>query len=283
MDIVNNLLAGFGLPEDVYNALTKIIRIIIICLIAYFLIKISNKNSKLIRKIGNKFNRDNTAGLFVSKLTKVSIIIIAAFMILTELDYNVNALVASLGVGGIVIALAAQDVAKNFFGGVTIIADKPFKVGDWIETPTISGNIEDITIRSTRIRAFDGSLVILPNSTLSNENVINWGNMKHRRYKFSIYIKLNTPLEKIDDFISKAYELLENTPSVIDNSVHISFDEIAAHGFEIKFFIDTETVDYRQYLKFKEMINYRVISLLNKEKLSLAYPTQTIHVREEHT
>lgn len=278
MDIINEILANFGLPENVYNGLAKIIKIIIICLIAYFLIKLSNKNSTLVKKAGDKFNTDKTAGLFVSKVIKVAIMILATFMILTELDYNVNTLIASLGIGGIVFALAAQDVAKNFFGGVTIITDKPFKVGDWVETSQISGHIEDITIRSTRIRCFDGSLVILPNSTLANENVINWGNMKYRRYKFSLYLVLNTELEKIDSFISKAYDILENTPSVLDNSVHISFDEIVDHGYELKFFIDTKTTEYREYLKFKELINYRLISLLNKEGLQLAYPTQTIHV-----
>lgn len=281
MDLINELIASFGLPENIYNPLTKFVRIFIICVIAYIFIRISNKNSKIIKKFGNKYNRDNTAGLFMSKIIYVVIIVIAAFMILTELDYNVSTLVASLGIGGVVIALAAQDVAKNFFGGVTIIADKPFKVGDWIETPTISGTIEDITIRSTRIRAFDGSLVILPNSTLANENVINWGNMRYRRYKFTINLTLDTTLEKIDTFVSKAYDILENTPTVIDNSVHISFNKIQDSGFELKFMIDTETTEYRKYLKFKEMINYRVMTLLERENIKLAYPTQTIHVKGE--
>lgn len=175
----------------------------------------------------------------------------------------------------------AQDFAKNFFGGVTIITDKPFKVGDWVEIGEISGYIEDITIRSTRIRALDGSLIIVPNSTLSNENVVTWGNMKYRRYRFSILITLDTSLEQIDTYIEKAYNILENTHSVLDNTTHVSFNEIKESGFEIKFMVDTAIIDHRPYLKFKELINYKVMSLLEKEGIKLAYPTQTIYMREE--
>lgn len=269
MDIVNDLLSNFNLPENLYKPIGLLIKIVIIMLIAYFLIKVSSRNSKIIKKIGKKFNRDNTASLFLSKLMKIIIITFAAFLIITELGYNINALVASLGIGGIVIALAAQDIAKNFFGGVTIITDKPFKVGDWIETKEISGTIEDVTIRSTRIRRFDGSLMILPNSTLANENVTNWGNMKNRRYSFQLYLPISTELEKIDDFTSKAYELLENIPTVLDNSVHISFNEITLKGFELKVILDTTITAYREYLKFKELVNYKLMSLVKKEGLSL--------------
>jgi len=282
MDIVNEVLSTFGLPEDVYNILVKVIRILIICIIALILIKLSNKNSKLIKKFGNKYNRDNTKGLFISRMISVIILIITIFLILTELGYNVNALLTSLGIGGVIIALAAQDVAKNFFGGVTIITDKPFKVGDLIEIGNMEGYVEDITIRSTRVRCLDGSLIIVPNSTISNENLITWGNSKYRRYKFFIYFTLDTKLDKIDKFISKAYNIIENTPNVIDKMTHISFNEIKDSGFEIEFMVDTKIVAKRPYLKFKELINYKVMALVEQEKIELAYPTQTIHVRGDN-
>ena len=280
MDVVNDVIATWGLSEEVYSVTTKVIRILIVCIIAYILIRLSNKSNKYVKKYGKKHKKDNTTGLFISKMLTVIIIIFAVFIILTELGYNVNALITSLGIGGVVIALAAQDVAKNFFGGVTIITDKPFKVGDWIERGDIEGYIEDITVRSTRVRSLNGALKIIPNSTISNEKLTTWGNSKYRRYKFFIYFTLNTPLEKIEKFITKSYDIINNTPSVIDDMTHVSFNEIKESGFEIEFMIDTKTVTQRPYLKFKELINYKIMELVEAEKIELAYPTQTIHVRK---
>lgn len=282
MEIVNNIVSTWGLSEHTYAIVVKVIRIAIICLVSLLLIKLSNKNSKFVKKMNSKFNRDTTGGLFVSKIIKVVIIIVTIFLILSELNYDVSALITSLGIGGVVVALATQDVAKNFFGGVTIIADKPFKVGDWIEVGEISGTVEDITIRSTRIRSIDGSLVILPNSTLANENVLNYGDMKYRRYEFGLMFTLNTPLEKIDSFISKAYEIVENTTTTMNDRVRISFDRVAESGFEVRFFIDTTETEYWAFMKYKELINYKIMNLLEDEKIELAYPTQTIHVREDN-
>ena len=280
MEIVNNIVSSWGLSENTYTIIVKVIRIAIICLGSLLLMKLSNKKSKFVKRINSKLNRDSTGGIFISKITRGAIIIIAIFLILSELDYDVSTLVASLGIGGVVIALAAQDIAKNFFGGVTIITDKPFKVNDWIEIGEISGTIEDITIRSTRIRSIDGSLIVLPNSTLANANVINYGNMTYRRYKFGITFTFNTPLEKIDGFISKAYEVVENIPNTIKGRVRIFFDGVVENGLRVNFFIDTTETEYWAFMKYNEIVNYEITTLIQYENLELAYPTQTINMKE---
>lgn len=111
---------------------------------------------------------------FVLKIIRAIIYIIAGFIVITLLGFNLNGLVAGLGIGGVIVTLAAQDTAKNLFGGLVIFLDKPFIVGDWIQMDKYEGTVEDITFRSTRVRTFENSVVNIPNSIISNSSIINW-------------------------------------------------------------------------------------------------------------
>ena len=128
----------------------------------------------------------------------IVIYIIAGFIAITLLGVNLNGLVAGLGIGGVIVTLAAQDTAKNLFGGLVIFMDKPFVVGDWIQMDNYEGTVEDITFRSTRIRTFENSLVNIPNSIISNSSIINWSKMEKRRYRTNLYIQIDTPFEKLE-------------------------------------------------------------------------------------
>ena len=270
------------LSEDAFNVLSKIIEITLIFAVALVLVNIIGADTGIFKNVNKKIkaNGNLTLARFLTNVLKVIVIVIAIFTAISELGYNINGILASLGIGGAIVALAAQDWAKNFFGGFAIIMDKPFKVGDWIETNECAGTVQDINLRSTRIRQFDQTLVTIPNSILSNEKIINWGGLEKRRYITEIVLQLETPLDKLNEFIENAYATLEVMPTVVENGLNINFDEIKDYGFKIYIYIDTTTIPYREYLKFKEMVNYKLKDLIDKTNIKLAYPTQTINVKK---
>lgn len=177
-----------GLPNNLTAICNKIFRIGIIIILAVGIANIFSPDSKIFKKIANhrRIKGNQTLVNFISKVTKGIIYVIAVFLVMTELNFNLSGLIAGLGLGGVIVALAAQDIAKNLFGGMAIILDKPFSVGDWIQTTNYSGTVEDITFRSTRLRMTDNTVVTIQNSTLSNEPVINYARLPMRRYSTTL-------------------------------------------------------------------------------------------------
>ena len=163
------------LPDDVFSVVTKIFKICIIMLTATGFANLFDSTSETFSKIREKLHMDGTDTTinFFSKIAKVLIYLVAAFIVIAELGYDLSGLVTGIGRSSVVIALAAQDVAKSFLAGLSIISDRPFDIGDYIEVGTYSGTVEDITFRTTRIRDINNQIIVLPNSFLTTTSIIN--------------------------------------------------------------------------------------------------------------
>lgn len=216
---------------------------------------------------------------FILKAIRVVVYIIAGFLIITELGYNLNGLVAGLGIGSVVITLAAQDTAKNLFGGLVIFLDKPFTVGDWIQVDKFEGTVEDITFRSTRVRTFDNSVVNIPNSVIANDSIINWSRMERRRNKVNLCLDLDTPIEKVKKVQSRIKEMLKQHDDIIDDTIIVRFDNITDNGINLMVYSYTNSIDYTSFLEEKEKINFKIMQILREENVELAYDTKTIFVK----
>lgn len=275
-------IVSFGLPANLLLFVNKAFRICIIALITKAFADSLNKDSLFIEGFQKKLKSklDNTIIIFFSKMAKIVVYALGAVIIISELGYDVNGIIAGIGLGGLTIALAAQDAAKNIFGGLIIIIDKPFVVGDWIKTSNLEGTIEDITFRSTRIRTFENSVITVPNNTIANDSIINWSRMYKRRVKLNLQVEYGTSLEKIKAVTEKINEVLINHPEVNKEVCHVRFDEFAQDGLNILVYYFTNTTDYDTYLKVKEDINMRILDILEKENVSLAFKTQTIHLKK---
>ena len=275
-------MVSLKLPQWAILLSTKAFRISIVCLISYGLSNMLAPGSTLLKKIYQRSNKDNSMIDFIAKIVKLLIYVVAAFFIITvELEYNLNGLIAGIGLGGVILTLAAQDTAKNLFGGVVIFLDKPFLVGDWIETENFEGIVEDITFRSTRIRNFENSLVNIPNSILANVSVINWSKMEKRRYKLDLKLALATPLDTVQRITKKLYFALKNHPNVLKDTIYVNLDEIREDGINILVYVFTDSVDYDSYLEAKQSINLDILQILEREGVELAYPSQTIYLKGE--
>ena len=273
-----------GLPSNVNAICNKIFRIGAIIIIAVGIANIFSPDSKIFRKIAShkRIKGNQTLINFISKVTKGIIYVIATFLVMAELNFNLSGLIAGLGLGGVIVALAAQDIAKNLFGGMAIIVDKPFSVGDWIQTTNYSGTVEDISFRSTRLRMTDNTVVTIQNSTLSNEPVINYAKLPMRRFSTTLNLALETNSNVVENIIGKVKFALSNTDGVLPNDLNVYLQKIADDGIEIGIFFNTNIVSYYDYLSFCEQVNLLLLKVLESENVKLAYPTQKVYVADKN-
>lgn len=270
-------------PVTVVDVIDKVFRIFVILLVAKALATTVSKDSNLMKKLNKKLNMSNSTNV-VGAISKTLSFVIYAFAIvisINELGYNVNGLITGLGLGGLTIALAAQDAASSMFAGIVIIFDKPFTMGDWIKIGTIEGIVEEITFRSTRIRTFENTLVIIPNNKITNDTLINCSKMEKRRIKFDLQIEMNVTMKKLESCIDKVKDMILKTENIIEDSVLVFFDRVEDSGYNMFVCCFTNELNYADYMKIKEKINYNLIEILKKEKVELAYPSKTVYLRQD--
>ena len=210
----------------------------------------------------------------ILRTVRIGVYILAGFMIISEFGYNISGLITGLGISGVVITLAAQDTAKSMIGGISIFLDRPFKVGEY------EGSVQEIRFRSTSIRTLDRSILHVPNSKMAETAIINYSEIEKRRYYMKFTIELDTPIEKVEKVRKKIEDMLKSREDIIqDNSQIIRIQEISDNGYELAVQVYMNVVAYMEYLKHKEEINYAIMSIFEKEKVQLAYNTQTIYVK----
>jgi len=269
------------MPSNVWVIITKIFKIFIIALIANGFVNIFNPNSRTYKRAKEKFNfkGNDTVIYFISRLAKVLIYIVAVFIIISELGYNIGGLVTGLGISSVVIALAAQDFAKSIFAGFSILSDKPFEIGDYIESKEFAGTVVDITFRTTRLRDVHNQVVIIPNNRIIDSFIINGSRKEKRRFNLSLTLVLSTSLEKVAALNEKLRSSLLAHPDVIKDSVRVTFDNISINGIDILITCYADIVDTNKFSKFKEELNYTILGIIQEENVRLAYQSQTLYVK----
>lgn len=259
--------------------LSRFFRSSIIILIAMGFYNLAGRCGELCDDLGNVFgiNVDRILIPFFSKVFKVIIAALALSIIAQEWNYDVNSLIAGLGLGGLAFALAAKDTAANIFGGIVIITDKPFSIGDWVLTPSVEGTVEDINFRSTKIRTFAQAVVTVPNATLANEPVTNYTRMGKRRISFNLGITYGTPRDKLQNCVHEIQNMLENHPDIHKETIFVRFDSFGASSLDIFLYFFTETTVWAEFLRVKEDINFKIMDILEREGVSVAFPSTSVY------
>jgi MscS family membrane protein len=214
---------------------------------------------------------------FAKKALKVVVIILGVLVFMQNVGINVAALLAGLSLGGVALALAAQDTFANLFGSITIFFDNPFKVGDHIKVGGAEGVVEEIGFRSTRIRSFVSTLITIPNSIVAKEVIDNWGVRQSRRIRFVLNLHYDTPQASIEQFCDTLKYYLKNDPNVVPGSDVVSFTTLGASSLDVlvQYFIHVK--EYQQELDQVKKLNYEILSSAKKLNIEFAYPTQTIY------
>ncbi len=199
-------------------------------------------------------------------------------LILDNLGINVTALLAGLGIGGIAIALALQNVLGDLFASLSIMIDKPFEIGDFIVVGEFRGTVEHIGLKTTRIRSLSGEQNIFSNTDLLQSRIRNFRRMSERRVEFRIEVTYQTPLEKLQ----KIPEILQNIITAIEKTRfdRSHFKEYGESGlvFETVYYILSS--DYNLYINIQQRINLEIFRIFKEEKIEFAYPTRTLYINK---
>lgn len=207
----------------------------------------------------------------------VAIWSVATLMVLSNLGFNVTGLVAGLGVGGIAIGLAAQDLFKDLFAALAILLDQPFKRGDFISSgDRILGTVEEIGMKTTRIRALSGEEVVLTNSNLLALTLQNYGRMARRRVVVQLGVTYQTPAAKLKRAVEILKEAVESQDKATFDRAHFMRYGASSLDFELVFFV--EAPEYNTFMDVQQDILLKIFERFEEEGLSFAYPTRTVHL-----
>lgn len=271
-----------NLSGDIQSFLDQVLRSGFIIVLFWGILNVLTTVTANLHNVTNRFGDKVSIHVanFVIKSIRLFIIILGAIAVLQEWGYNVSGFLASMGLVGMALALAAKDTAANLFGSLVIFIDKPFKVGDWIKTPQVEGFIEAIGVRSTKVRTFAQALVTVPNATLANSAILNWSAMGKRRVKMDIGLTYDTPGEVVENIISDIKGMLKNHPEIHQDTIHIYFSEFAASSLNIFCYYFTKSTNWGEFMRVREDTYLKIMKIVEKHGASFAFPTQTLHIEK---
>ncbi len=249
----------------------KVIRIGIITYFTWGLFNCSDVFSELVHNVGKKIDLKSSqmASKFLEYIYRFVILSISIVLLISEFGYDVNGLLAGLGLGGLTVALAAQDSASNFFSGVVLIFGRPFEAGDWVKAGNIEGAVEEVTFRSTRIRALDGSINVIPNSKITSEPIVSYTDLKNRFTDHRIAVDPTCDIERLKTLLTSIEELLCSDESLVVDSVLVRLIDFSTSGIIFRVAYSTETSDYNEFLEVRHRINFEILNLINKHEITL--------------
>ena len=220
---------------------------------------------------------------FAIDLTKVLVYIFALVIILGNVfDVNITALVAGLGVGGVAIALASKESIENLLGSFTIFFDKPFAVGDVITLGGVTGKVEKVGFRSTRIRTFDKSIVTVPNKNIINTELDNLGVRPVRRVKFNIGLTYDTTIEQIKNIVNDIQKLVDDHPMTNEDG-RVRFLSFGGSSLDIMVLYYVNSPEWEDLIDTQQKINYNIIEIVNKHNSEFAFPSTSVYIEKNNS
>ncbi len=262
-------------------------------------------------EIKNRQMRQELVNLVLSIL-KITVITIVVFMLLIRMGVNITGLLASLGIGGLAIALAAQNTLSNFFGLLKIIFDNSFSQGDWIETKDVEGTVVEIGFISTFIRTFDNALITVPNATLANTPLKNWSKRTvGRRIKMYIGVTYGSKRENLINAIEEIKQMLSTHPNIatpqkidtkmikrrskkekklisvedkygVKTTLLVYLDEFADSSVNILVYAFTKTTNWEEWLEIKQDVLLKIWEIIERNSLDFAFPSESIFFDPEN-
>jgi len=215
------------------------------------------------------------------RAVKIFVLIVAAISLLQNIGFNITGLVAGLGVGGLAIALAAQKTLENLFGGIAILADRPVKVGDLCTVGQHSGVVEDIGLRSTRIRTPDRTLVSIPNAEFSTARIENFSSREQIQLKATVQLGYDTSPDQMRYVLVELRKLLAAHPGILEAPRRVRLAHLGASSLDVEIFAGVETREPEEFFAIREDIYLRIIDIVNASGARFAFPSQTVYLARD--
>ncbi|BEK37700.1 mechanosensitive ion channel family protein [Campylobacter coli] len=295
-------------PAPLSINLSNFFHIIYAVLIAWLILKIlDGYGVVLVSKLAQKSGKKEVVNLVI-KILYFVIFVIALLYILAQLGFNISAIVASLGIGGLAVALAAKDIIANFFASILLLFDNSFNQGDWVEVSGVEGTVVETGLRKTTIRTFDNCLVFLPNSTIMGANIKNWSKRRMGRHvKIYLGVGYDATPEKLENCVKDLKELLNTSPLVAHeddgalkygdhttkyrqnlvsindlegykNACYVALSEFADSSINIELYFYTKAIGAKEFREARQELMLEFMRIIEKNGLTFAFPSRSIYI-----
>lgn len=273
-------LPWMNLASGAIKLFTKLFRLSAVLLVSQGLWDSSDLCSILLTGVQHRmeFSANQTLNRFLSKLYQALVAIFACITILNDFGFNVTGLITGLGLAGLTVSLAAQDSASNLFSGLIILLERPFVIGDWITIGDVEGTVEDISFRSTKIRALDNSIYVLPNSSVSNATVNNGTSRTKRLFRFTLGVTYSATRPQLEHLIADLDAMLRANPDVYADSVTVKLTGFGSSSIDILISCYIKTAEIGKFLSVQNGLNLDIMDVMAKNGTQFAFPSTSVYL-----
>lgn len=271
-----------NLPTEPYNFpkfFTVAFKVAVSLLVIWTVYRLSNLLAQFLMSAFSRMDEEMARQFapLVTQAVKITIVIIGILVVIQNLGYSIGSVLAGLGIGGLAVALAAQDTLANLFGTFVMLMDRPFKVGDWVQFNDIDGDVESIGFRSTKVRTWSKSLKIVPNKLLTSEIIENWSKMPKRRVKMTLGITYSATSEQVMALREEFESILRDDPGVDQEYYLVYFTGFGSSALEFFVYYFTKSTVWKEYLEVRQRVNMKFMDAVGDQGLSFAFPSQTLY------
>ncbi|MFT7880608.1 MAG: mechanosensitive ion channel family protein [Sulfurimonas sp.] len=263
------------------ETIKRILETLVVYAVFWAILSITEAMRGLVYNITGNFNKDlsKEMGNFILALTKILIAGVGLGAMLQVWGINVTALVASLGIGGLAFALAAKDTVANLFGSFSLLADRTIRIGEWIIVNNVEGVVEDIGMRTTKIRSFGKSIITVPNHVIANNPIENFSRRGIRRIKMHVGLTYATTTEQITNIVEDIKHMLQTHEGISHNdTLLVNFESFGDSSLNIFVYTFADTANWEEYLQIREDVNLKIMKIVEKHGSSFAFPSQSIYL-----
>ena len=275
-------LAAVVLPldtevEDVINSLFKGISM---ALFFWSMLRLMDVAADILTEFTERKNLTISGFVpLIKKVVRIFILIVAVIMVIDNLGYSVGGIIATLGLGGAAFAFAAKDTIANLYGSLALVLDRPFKTGDWIMVgDKVDGYVEEIGLRSTKVRTWPKTVISIPNHVMANEIINNWSRMPKRRVKQIVGVTYETKPDEIEGLVEDIRQLLREDDGVNQDFILVNFTDFAESSLNILVYYFTKSIAWLEHMDVRQRINCKIMRAVEARGLSIAFPTRTVHL-----
>lgn len=268
-----------GSAEGFVGTIAAILFTIAVACVAYFVAEVPTQWLAY-RAAKTEGKLDDMLAPIIGNCLRITIVVLAVVQVAQIISgKEITSILAGLGIGGLAVALAAQDTLRNFFGSIVLLVDKPFEIGERINIDGHDGPVESVGLRSTRIRTLEGHLVSIPNGELANKAIWNIAKRPHIRRIFNIGITYETPLEKVHEAKAIMEDVLRDHPGMHpDYPPRVYFNNFNDSSLNLFAIYWYHPAAYWDYMQFTDQVNTAIFDRFNQAGIEFAYPTQTLHL-----
>lgn len=260
--------------------INRLFRSLAVILVTWGIYSLLDSHSLLSDEIREKYRLDSSLVVFFSKLARFLIVVLGGMMAANQWGYDFNGFLAGLGLGGLAIALAAKDALANIVGGIVIILEKPFTIGDLITTPNVEGVVEDISFRSTRLKTSTQAIITVPNSMLAGSPITNHTRMGKKRLSFRLSLHRETTPDQVQQCVSQIQNMLLEHPDILHDHIQVFFEQIGESSLDVSVSCSSATSEGVDHQVVRADINIRILGILDALGIRLALPSQMIYVEK---